>query len=464
MNIKPVILSGGSGSRLWPLSRTSFPKQFINFDGKNNLFHQTLKRSINFNNSKKCLIISRKQHGFLCRKEVKSLKAKASYILEETGRNTAPAVYFAALNSNPKDILCIMPSDHWISDNKKFFSLIKSSVNSAKEGNWVTFGIKPHEPSTAYGYIKVKNTQGKILDVDKFVEKPNKIKAKKFFKNVNYFWNSGIFIVSAEKCIESFKRFQPNFVQLANRCWENRIQINDEITLKKSFLEKIPTISLDYAIMEYEKKITLIPFSSNWSDLGNWDNLSKFISERRNNKNDNKKQILIDSKNTFIHSNDRIIAGVGISDLIVVDDDDATLIVEKNHVENVKNLLDELRKRKLTSEKEHSYEYRPWGKFENILDNDICKVKKLTINPKQFLSLQYHHKRSEHWVVVKGIATVNLNKKIIKMRPGDSIDIPIKAHHSLGNETNQDLIIIEIQMGTYFGEDDIVRISDPYNR
>ena len=147
-----------------------------------------------------------------------------------------------------------------------------------------------------------------------------------------------------------------------------------------------------------------------------------------------------------------------------MDDDDATLIVEKNHVENVKNLLDELRKRKLTSEKEHSYEYRPWGKFENILDNDICKVKKLTINPKQFLSLQYHHKRSEHWVVVKGIATVNLNKKIIKMRPGDSIDIPIKAHHSLGNETNQDLIIIEIQMGTYFGEDDIVRISDPYNR
>ena len=213
--------------------------------------------------------------------------------------------------------------------------------------------------------------------------------------------------------------------------------------------------------MEFEKDISLLPFESDWSDLGNWGELSKYIS---NNQNKNNKNFLLDSKNTFIYSNDRVVAGIGLEDLMIIDDDDATLVVKKGFEEKVKDVLEEIKKIGHSSASEHTFENRPWGKFENILDSKICKVKKLTVNPGQHLSLQYHKKRSEHWVVVEGKASVNLNDKNIILKKGESIDIPLGAKHSLGNDTKENLIVIEVQLGTYFGEDDIIRISDPYNR
>ena len=461
MKIKPVILSGGSGTRLWPSSRASLPKQFINFSNNENLFYKTLKRSKKLTKKNTILIISSRQHGFLCRNEVQKFSIPAEYILEETGRNTAAAVFFAALASNPDDVLCITPSDHWIIDDSYYCNLIESGIPEACQGKWVTFGIKPTKPATGYGYIKTININNKILNVEEFVEKPNKKKAMEFLNQKNYFWNSGIFLVTAKKCIDSFQKFQPELVKYAIECWDKKITNNDENILLNKHLKKIPSISLDFAIMEFEKDISLLPFESDWSDLGNWGELSKYIS---NNQNKNNKNFLLDSKNTFIYSNDRVVAGIGLEDLMIIDDDDATLVVKKGFEEKVKDVLEEIKKTGHSSATEHTFENRPWGKFENILDSKICKVKKLTVNPGQHLSLQYHKKRSEHWVVVEGKANVNLEDKNIILKKGESIDIPLGAKHSLGNDTKENLIVIEVQLGTYFGEDDIIRINDPYNR
>ena len=461
MKIRPVILSGGSGTRLWPSSRASLPKQFIKFLNDENLFYKTVNRSQKLINKNTTLIISSRNHGFVCRNEVKKLSISAEYILEETGRNTAAAVFFSALASDPDDVLCIMPSDHWISDDNYYCNLVNSGIPEACNGKWVTFGIKPTEPATGYGYIKTTNVNDKILNVEEFVEKPNKKKAIQYLSDKNYFWNSGIFLVTAKKCLESFKKIQPELVKFASECWNNKIINNDENILLNKYLKKIPSISLDFAIMEFEKEISLLPFESDWSDLGNWGELSKYIS---NNQNKNDKNFLLDSKNTFIYSNDRVVAGIGLEDLMIIDDDDATLVVKKGFEENVKDILEEIKKTGHSSASEHSFENRPWGKFENILDSKICKVKKLTVNPGQYLSLQYHKKRSEHWIVVEGKASVNLNDENIILKKGESIDIPLGAAHSLGNNTKEILIIIEVQLGTYFGEDDIIRINDPYNR
>ena len=412
MNIKPVILSGGSGTRLWPSSRSSLPKQFINFSNDENLFYKTVNRTKKLTKKNTILIISSRQHGFLCRNEVQKLSIPAEYILEETGRNTAAAVLFAAFASNPDDILCIMPSDHWINDDTYYCNLVNSGVAEAYKGKWITFGIKPTIPATGYGYIKTTNVNDKILNVDEFVEKPNKQKAMEFLNQKNYFWNSGIFLVKAEKCIESFKNFQPGLVRYANECWNNKITNNDENILLNKYLKKIPSISLDYAIMEFEKNISLLPFDSDWSDLGNWGELSKYITKIKIKI----KNFLLDCKNTFIYSNERVVAGIGLDDLMIIDDDDATLVVKKGCEEKVKDVLEEIKKIGHSSATEHTFENRPWGKFENILDTKICKVKKLTVNPDQHLSLQYHKKRSEHWIVVEGKASINLNDKDIILK------------------------------------------------
>ena len=327
MKIKPVILSGGSGTRLWPSSRASLPKQFINFTDNQNLFYKTIKRSKKLEPINNTLIISSRQHGFLCRNEIQKLSLSAEYILEETGRNTAAAVFFAALASDPDDVLCIMPSDHWISDDNYYCNLVNSGIPEAHKGKWVTFGIKPTGPTTGYGYIKTRNVNNKILDVEEFVEKPNKNKAIEYFNEKNYFWNSGIFLVTAKKCLDSFQKFQPELVKFASECWNYKVIHYDEKILLNKYLKKIPSISLDYAIMEFEQDISLLPFESDWSDLGNWGELSKYIS---NNPNKNNKNFLLDSKNTFIYSNDRVVAGIGLEDLMIIDDDDATLVVKKD--------------------------------------------------------------------------------------------------------------------------------------
>jgi len=462
MRIKPVVLSGGSGTRLWPASRKSLPKQFIEFPGIGSLFAGTLERATRIPGAATPLVVSSRQHGFLCRRAADKLGLNARYILEEIGRNTAPAIYFAALTSDPDDILLIMPSDHWIEDTQKFTTLVTRGAEACKEDVWLTFGITPSTPATGYGYIDANSGAGDLAEVRSFTEKPDLETARAYLASGRHFWNSGIFMVRAGTCLESFHRHQPELSKAASVCWADRISREDEDVLPKPALEAVPAISVDYAIMEKEDRIVLLPFDGGWSDVGSWDSLSNLITSTAPDRDAG--SILVDSTNVFVHSSGRTIAGVGIDDLIIVDDDDSTLIVRKGHTEQVKQVIEALVANGNAAAIEHTFEYRPWGMFENLLDSAVCKVKRLTVDPQQHLSLQYHHRRSEHWVVVAGTATVQLDGETLTLAAGHSIDIPLGAHHALGNDTDAPVIVIEVQMGSYFGEDDIVRVSDPYNR
>ena len=464
MSISPIILSGGAGTRLWPSSRKSLPKQFIDFPGTGCLFARTLERANAIKGAKNPLVISSKEHGFLCRDAASKLGLETRYIFEEIGRNTGPAIYMAALASNSNDTLLIMPSDHWIDDSEGFADMAAAGEEVAADRRWVTFGVTPDAPATGYGYINTNCDIAGVMQVHSFTEKPDLTTAKAYLEQGGYFWNSGIFMVKAGACIESFRRHAPDLASAADACWQERITLDDETTLPKFALESVPSVSVDYAILEKEDRISLMPFSGGWSDVGNWDNLSALIEAQKPQSIDRVHAVTVDAPNTFIHSRGRTIAAVGVESLIIVDDDDGTLIVGKGSSEKVKGVIEKLKDLGNKSAIEHSFEYRPWGMFENLLDNDICKVKCLTVNPGQQLSLQYHHKRSEHWIVVAGTATVQLDGDLHSLVPGQAIDIPLGSHHALGNDTDKPLIVIEVQLGSYFGEDDIVRISDPYRR
>ncbi len=464
MRIKPVILSGGSGTRLWPSSRKSLPKQFIDFPIIGSLFSRTLSRAAQISDAEQPLIISGKKHGFLCRRAASEAGIDAEFVLEETGRNTAPAIYFAALASRPKDILLVMPSDHWIEDVDAFANMVTQAATICADARWVTFGIAPTMAATGYGYIEVAAREDGVMDVASFTEKPDEATAETYISAGTYFWNSGIFMVRADTCLESFRRLQPALSGAADSCWAARTQHDAETVLPADRLEEIESISVDYAVMEREDGIALLPFAGSWSDVGSWDSLSALIGEGRPTMAGDSDSILVDTSNTFVHTSGRTIAAVGVEDLIIVDDDNATLIARKGQTEKVKTVIDLLKDIGNATATEHSFEYRPWGMFENLLNATECKVKRLTVDPGQHLSLQYHHHRSEHWVVVSGVATMQLGEDKFTLSPGHSIDIPLGAQHSLGNDTDQPVIVIEVQMGSYFGEDDIVRVSDPYNR
>jgi len=461
-NIRPVILSGGSGTRLWPSSRKSLPKQFISFPGTGSLFTRTVERAAAISGAAAPIVVSSRQHGFLCRQALAEHEQGAHYILEETGRNTAPAIWFAAKASDPDDILLVMPSDHWIKDASGFAETVRRATTICAAGRWVTFGITATEPATGYGYIEVADRDEDVADVVSFTEKPEREIAEQYLASGRHFWNSGIFMVRAGTCLKSFDRHQPALAAAAAACWESRAKRSDEDILLKPDLEAIESISIDYAIMEKEENIALLPFGGGWSDVGSWDSLSKLISDRVADQGEG--AVLVNSSNVFVHTSGRTIAGIGLEDLIIVDDDNATLIVRKGETEHVNAVIDQLKSRDETVATEHSFEYRPWGMFENLLDSAACKVKRLTVDPGHHLSLQYHHKRSEHWVVVAGTATVQLGDDRHTLEAGHSIDIPLGAHHALSNDTDDPVVVIEVQMGTYFGEDDIVRVSDPYER
>ena len=458
-----VILSGGEGSRLWPSSRASLPKQFIEFLPDTSLFGKTFDRIPNEEDNK-LTIVSNKAHNFLCRREAERRNQNASYILEEIGRNTAPAILTAALSASNNDILVIMPADHWIEDTIMFNEIIKKAAAIADiENSWVTFGIIPTEPKNGYGYINAIGS-GDVKTVLSFTEKPDIETAMEYVNAGGYFWNSGIFVVSSSKCVDSFKKLQPELYTMVEHCYENRDEAGDEIILREESLKSVPSISIDYAILEKEQNIFMVPFEGAWSDVGSWDSLSKLLETNEKFVDSSSHSIQIDTKNTFIHTTSRTIAAVGVNDLIIVDDDDATLVVRKGKSEKVKDALQKIKSMELPSAFEHTFEYRPWGMFENLLESKICKVKRLTVKPGQHLSLQYHQRRSEHWIVIQGKATVQLADKTFFLMPGNSLDIPLGAKHSLGNDTDKDLIVVEVQMGSYFGEDDIVRVSDPYKR
>jgi mannose-1-phosphate guanylyltransferase/mannose-6-phosphate isomerase len=462
--MRVVILCGGSGSRLWPESRESLPKQFIPIFDNNSLLDMTIERFLDYNLKEKPIFICNKKHGFLVKNSIEKFNIEAEIILEPSGKNTCAAIYLAAKFSKTRENLLIIPSDHLIPNKNKFMSDVLSLESKIFGNNWITLGIKPTTPSEAYGYIKVKknNKNDNLHKVIKFTEKPPKQIAQKFINNDNYYWNAGIFISNTATIINSVRNHAPDIAQFCDKAFQSS-KINkktNEINFEINSFSNIPSQSIDYAVMEHEKNIFLFPFEDKWSDVGSWDALSIIYKYKSENKN----IVEIDSKNNFIRSEKRTIATIGVNDLIIVDSDNATLISKRNHTEKVKDVVNSLAERNSSDVREHSYEIRPWGKFENLIDDQFCKVKRITIYPQKRLSLQYHNFRSEHWLVVNGTAEVFLDNKILTLLAGESIDIPVKSKHYINNKTNKNLIIIETQLGSYFGEDDIVRIDDPYER
>ena len=459
-----VILCGGSGTRLWPESREKLPKQFIPLIDKKSLLDLTIERFINIKNNVKPIFICNKEHRFLVREALNKYNLEADVFLEPEGKNTCAAIYIAAKHCSTEDNLLIMPSDHLISDKKKFLETVLNIEKDLTSNCWVTLGIKPTKPSEAYGYIKVSrnNKKNLLFQVTEFIEKPSKKIAEKLICDDLYFWNAGIFIVNASMVLTSIKKHAPNIAKHCDLAFDN-MKKNDktnEFNFSQNLFSKIPSQSIDYAVMENDKNIYLYPFNNKWSDVGSWDSVAEILKEKKMSK----KVFEIDAENNFIRTKNRLIATIGIKNLIIVDFDDAILISKKNQSENVKLIVNQLLKEKNLEAKEHSFENRPWGKFENLLINKYCKVKKITIHPKKRLSLQYHNFRSEHWLVVNGTANVHVDDKNFILIPGQSIDIPVKSQHYIENRKTKDLVFIETQLGSYFGEDDIIRLDDPYQR
>ncbi len=460
--MRVVILCGGTGSRLWPESRQNLPKQFLSIFEDKSLLDLTIERILEKIQDVKPIFICNKNHGFLVKKALERYGIKADIFLEPEGKNTCAAIYIAAKHCSPNENLLILPSDHFISNKKEFIKDISIIEKNMPSNYWVTLGVKPTYASQAYGYIKSKKRNDTVLrEVLEFVEKPSKKTASEFISSDNYYWNAGIFFATSKTITASIKKFVPDIAKHCDNNYKNIIKNdkNNEYKFIDNLFSYIPSKSIDYAVMEHEKKILMYPINSNWNDVGSWDSIANIINESTNQN-----VIQIDSEDNFIFSKKRFIATIGISNSMIIDSDNATLVCKKGESEKVKDVYKQLEDKNIFITKEHSYEYRPWGKFENLLDDKFCKVKRILVLPKRRLSLQYHNFRSEHWLIISGKAGVHLQGKNFTLTAGQSIDIPIKSHHYIENKGDQDLIVIETQLGTYFGEDDIIRLDDPYER
>ena len=465
--ITPVILSGGSGTRLWPLSRTQYPKQFLNLVNEKTLFQSTIMRLPKDICSP--LIICNEEHRFIVAEQLRQIESgNQGIILEPIGKNTAPAIALSAFNfiNNGKDpILLVLSADHLIEDDFEFNKSIKIAENIANDGKMVTLGIKPIGPETSFGYIKVnnlkKNDHYKIIS---FVEKPSIKKAQEYFRSGSFYWNSGIFMFKASTYLKELSIFEPEIYSACKNSFLNATKDLDFIRLNDQDFVKCPDKSIDYALMEKTQNARVVPFNGSWSDIGSWDALWSSLPKDSNNNTPLGDVILSKVKNSYIYSSDRLVAVNDLSDLIVVDTPDALLVSSKKSSQNVKNIVANIKKNGRSESHIHRKVIRPWGYYDSIDSGNGFQVKRIHVNPGAKLSLQKHKKRAEHWVIIKGIAKITCGKNIFKLKENESTYIPKGEIHRLENNEKNSLEIIEIQTGTYLGEDDIIRLKDDYKR
>ncbi len=472
MKITPVILSGGSGTRLWPVSRELNPKQFLDFFGEYSLFQQAVLRVKNSEEFANPIIICNNEHRFTAAEELQKLHVEASsIILEPIGRNTAPAIAIAALDiitKTPKnDLMLVMPSDHIINDQNEFMAAVKKAAAAAQDEYLVTFGIVPNKPETGYGYIKKDAALKKLSDVfgvEKFVEKPNAETAAKFVKSGDYLWNSGIFVFRASCFLEALQKHNIEiFINCVNS-YKRATRDLDFLRLQNADFEKCANISIDYAVMEKAEKVAVVPLDAGWSDVGSWQAVADLETKDENQNSLIGEVLTLDTKNCYINSRHKLIATIGVENLIIISLKDVVLIVDKNKSQDVKKMFELLKKNKREECHSHTKVLRPWGSFETIDISDRFKVKRITVKPKASLSLQMHNHRSEHWIVVKGTANVTCGTKEFVMTEDQSTYIPVGKKHRLENKGQIPLELIEVQTGGYLGEDDIIRFSDIYGR
>jgi len=459
MQIIPVILSGGSGTRLWPLSRKQYPKQYLPLVGDNTMLQETILRLNGLDNLADPIIVCNADHRFLTAEQCQQIDIKnPTILLEPVGRNTAPAITAAALQSlkdTDNAVLLVLSADHVIQDVEVFHKAINIASKQAQGGKLVTFGIAPTNANTGYGYIKYsKDSIDGVHKVEEFVEKPNFKTAQSYLEQGNYLWNSGMFMFKAAELIDELTIYSPNTIISVSNAVNNAAQDLDFIRLDKQAFESSPSDSIDYALMEKSDNVMVVPLDAQWSDVGAWSALYDVGVKDVNGNVIRGDVITKDTTNTYINANYHMVATIGIDNLIVVDTPDATF----------RSIVESLQIDGREEGDIHRKVYRPWGWYDSIESGEYFQVKRLHVNPGARLSLQMHHKRAEHWVVVDGIATVTNGEKTFDLNKGESTYVPLGVTHALENNTQNPLEIIEVQSGTYLGEDDIVRFKDVYGR
>jgi mannose-1-phosphate guanylyltransferase/mannose-6-phosphate isomerase len=471
--ITPVLLSGGSGERLWPLSRKSFPKQFSEIIGGKSLFQRSSLRLISSDIIKFSPIITltNTDFRFIVSEQLQDVGINPGpIIIEPESKNTAPAILAASIFASKKNkeaIIIIAPADHIIEDVKVFHKAIFNSLSAVNSDKIVTLGIKPTHAETGYGYLEYdKNIKSNLFDVIKFVEKPNIEKARTMFQKDNYLWNSGIFIFKANVIIKAFQKLEPQMTKSVFKAIQYSSSDLGFLKLNSESWKECTNISIDYAIMEKQKNISVIPLFTGWSDLGDWQSVWKTMKPDQNGLALSKNAHALNCKNTLLRSENenQKIVGLDLENIIAIAMQDAVLIAKKDKSQNVKLAVQELKKQNILQAEVFPKDYRPWGWFEVLATSNFFQVKRILVNPGAALSLQSHKYRSEHWIVVEGKAKVTIEKNIQQVKKGQSVFVPLGAIHRLENLEKIPLILIEVQTGTYLGEDDIYRYEDKYSR
>jgi mannose-1-phosphate guanylyltransferase len=465
--IAPIILSGGSGTRLWPLSRKLHPKQFIDLVNNTTLFQDTILRLPE--DVADPLIICNEEHRFLAAEQLRQIDKKSNgIILEPIGKNTAPAIALAALkfiNNGEDPLLLVLSADHLIQDTDAFHQSIKIAEKLAEKDKLVTFGIVPDKAETGYGYIQADiNNTTDSYNILSFTEKPNQEDAQKYLDSGNYLWNSGMFMFKASTYLQELEKFEPEILTSCKKSCQTEYKDKDFIRLNNDEFRQCPDQSIDYGVMEHTEGAMVVPLDANWNDIGSWDALWD-VKNKDNNGNVSEGDVILNGvKNTYTYSSNRLVSAIGISDLVIVDTQDALLIADKNHSQNIKNIVNQLKKENRPEAENHRKVLRPWGYYDSIDADDGFQVKRILVNPGAKLSLQKHQHRAEHWVVVKGVATITRGNDVFVLKENQSTYIPKGEVHRLENTGGTDLEIIEIQTGDYLGEDDIIRLEDDYQR
>lgn len=469
--IHPVVMSGGSGTRLWPESRSHYPKQLLPLMSDQSMLQETVARvsgsSQDFANP---IIISGDTHRFIIAAQMEAMKVSTDvHILEPFGRGTAPAAIIAALHimtTDPDGLMLLLSADRHIPRLKEFHNAIQVAAGAATEGYLATFGIGPTGPETGFGYIKAgeKLDGAEAFKVERFVEKPDRENAEKMIAAGSHYWNGGMFLFSAGKLIEEAQRHCPEILKACRASYDQANRDLDFLRLDAGAFETCPSDSIDYAIMEKTDKAAVVPSDFGWSDIGSWSALWEVGDKDAADNTLVGDVIAIDTHSSLIKAENLLVATVGVKDLVIVQTRDAVLVADKSEVQKVKDIVDVLKKAGRTEHELHKRVYRPWGYYEGLDEGETHQVKHICVNPGAALSLQYHHKRSEHWVVVKGTAEVVVGEEVKTLEENQSVYIPVEAKHRLVNKTDEPLHLIEVQSGSYLGEDDIVRLEDVYGR
>lgn len=477
INVTPVILCGGSGTRLWPLSRAGFPKQFLSLTGSESLFQLAAQRLVglgsDYINIAKPLIVTGEEHRFLASEQLREAGIElGAALLEPVGRNTAPALTLAALaaqTDGEDPVLVVTPADQTVSNTAAFTQAMQKAIREAENGNIVILGITPDRPETGYGYIQTRAQDGaEVMSVQRFIEKPNAEIAQQYLKEGGYYWNAGMFVLKASVWLKALHEFRPDIDKDTKAAWNGKTQDNLFVRPDKASFTAISGESIDYAVMERcpgsNFPIKVVTLDAGWSDLGAWNTVWNVLAKDEQGNAHLGDVLTINSKNTLVHASSRLVSLVGVDDLIVIETPDAVLVADKSHSQDVKHIVTQLQAAHREEHTLHRKVHRPWGWYDSIDEGSRFKVKRIQVKPGASLSLQKHNHRAEHWIVVKGTAEITNGNKVFLLTENQSTYIPLGEVHRLTNPGTIPLEIIEVQSGGYLGEDDIVRFGDNYGR